>query len=121
LCPLTGSKQKAPGEKEKHILPSSFYGKGGTKFPKTLNDMLVRKTFRLELFARSRNLNLSKCAIWKSQTISAKPDGVGAASQPWIAKGEPIWIADAHRGDGKRFIVLAFDFVCVAVFDSLFS
>ena len=28
-------------------------------------------------------------------------------SQPWIAKGEPIWIVDAHRDDGRRFIVHA--------------
>jgi hypothetical protein len=32
---------------------------------------------------------------------------LGAASQPWIVKGRTIWIADAHRGDGKRFIVHA--------------
>jgi hypothetical protein len=23
----------------------------------------------------------------------------------WIPTGQTIWIADAHRGDGKRFIV----------------
>jgi hypothetical protein len=27
--------------------------------------------------------------------------------QPWIPTGETIWIADAHRGDGKRFVVRA--------------
>jgi hypothetical protein len=36
------------------------------------------------------------------------PGGVGAASQPWIAKGRTIWIVDAQR-DGKRFIVNADD------------
>jgi hypothetical protein len=30
-----------------------------------------------------------------------------AASQPWIAKARPIWIADADRGDRKRFVVQA--------------
>jgi len=42
----------------------------------------------------------------KSNLISAKPVGVGAACQPWIL-GRTIWIADAHRGDGRRFIVRA--------------
>jgi hypothetical protein len=27
--------------------------------------------------------------------------------QPWIPRGETIWIVDAHRGDGKRFVVRA--------------
>jgi hypothetical protein len=27
--------------------------------------------------------------------------------QPLIPRGRTIWIADAHRGDGKRFIVRA--------------
>jgi hypothetical protein len=27
--------------------------------------------------------------------------------QPWIPTGETIWIADAHRGDGKRLVVHA--------------
>ena len=35
------------------------------------------------------------------QTNSAKPVGVGAASQ------RTIWIADAHRDDGKRYVVRA--------------
>jgi hypothetical protein len=29
------------------------------------------------------------------------------SSQQWIAAGEPIWIVDAHRSDGKRFIIRA--------------
>ena len=37
-------------------------------------------------------------------TISAKPVGVGAACQQWIPT---IWIVDAHRDDGKRFVVRA--------------
>ena len=28
-------------------------------------------------------------------------------SQLWIAKGRTIWIVDAHRDDGRRFIVHA--------------
>jgi hypothetical protein len=31
----------------------------------------------------------------------------GAASQRLIPNGRTIWIADARRGDGKRFIVRA--------------
>ena len=27
--------------------------------------------------------------------------------QPWIPTGRTIWIADAHRDDGKRFVVRA--------------
>ena len=32
---------------------------------------------------------------------------LGAASQPLILSGRTIWIADAHRDDGKRFVVRA--------------
>jgi len=42
-----------------------------------------------------------------SLTISVKPDGVGLASQRLIPAARTIWIADAHRGDEKRFIVRA--------------
>jgi len=38
--------------------------------------------------------------------ISARPAGVGAASQRLIPTWRTIWIADAHRDDGKRFVVL---------------
>ena len=30
-----------------------------------------------------------------------------AGSQPLILEGRTIWIVDAHRGDGKRFVVRA--------------
>jgi len=40
-------------------------------------------------------------------TISRKLVGVGAASQRSIPTGEPSLFVDAHRGDGKRFIVRA--------------
>jgi hypothetical protein len=39
--------------------------------------------------------------------ISAKPDGVAAGFQPLIPNGRTIWIADAHRDNGKRFVVRA--------------
>ena len=42
-----------------------------------------------------------------SLTISAKPDGVGAASQRLIPTGEQSGLRDAHRDDGKRFVVRA--------------
>jgi hypothetical protein len=32
---------------------------------------------------------------------------LGLPFQPWILAGRTIWIADAHRGDGKRFVVRA--------------
>ena len=31
----------------------------------------------------------------------------GAACQPIDSRGRTIWIADAHRDDGKRFVVRA--------------
>jgi len=37
----------------------------------------------------------------------AKPVGVGAVSQLVDSKGRTIFVADAHRGDGKRFVVHA--------------
>jgi len=45
---------------------------------------------------------------WQSSlTNSAKPDGVTATSQRWIVTARTIWIADAHRDGGKRFVVRA--------------
>ena len=45
---------------------------------------------------------------WKSSlTISAKLVGAWAGSQLWIPKGRTIWIADAHRDDGRRYVVRA--------------
>jgi hypothetical protein len=38
-------------------------------------------------------------------TISGKPIGVGEASQPWTPALQTIFVADAHLGDGHRFIV----------------
>jgi len=40
-------------------------------------------------------------------TLSAKPDGVGAVSQPWIFAAGSIFVAEAHRDDGKPFVVRA--------------
>jgi hypothetical protein len=42
-----------------------------------------------------------------SPTISRKPDGVGAVFQLLIWTGKRSGIADAHRGNGKRFVVRA--------------
>jgi len=39
--------------------------------------------------------------------ISTKPVGVGAAVSAIDREGRTIWIADAHRDDGRRFIVRA--------------
>ena len=36
-----------------------------------------------------------------------KPVEVGATCQPIDSEWRTIWIADAHRGDGRRFIVRA--------------
>jgi hypothetical protein len=49
------------------------------------------------------------CSTGKSSlTISAKPDGVGGACVSAIdSNGRTIWIADAHRCNGKRFVVRA--------------
>jgi hypothetical protein len=38
-----------------------------------------------------------------------KPVGAGAVSQPLMPTGERSGFADAHRDDGKRFIVRADD------------
>jgi hypothetical protein len=35
------------------------------------------------------------------------PDGAGAVVSAIDSMGRTIWILDAHRGDGKRFIVRA--------------
>src|SRR5215475_11666323 len=37
----------------------------------------------------------------------AKPGGVAAASQPWTPTDVRFFVADAHRDDGKHFIVRA--------------
>src|SRR6266487_3891036 len=42
-----------------------------------------------------------------SLTISAKPVGSWGCVSAVDSKGRTIWIADAHRGDGQRFIVHA--------------
>jgi hypothetical protein len=39
--------------------------------------------------------------------VSDRDTEAGPASQPWIPTRWTIWIADAHRDDGKRFIVRA--------------
>ena len=37
-------------------------------------------------------------------TISARPDGDWVGYQQSILAAKAIWIVDAHRDDGKRFI-----------------
>ena len=47
-------------------------------------------------------------SIGKSSPIDlAKQDGAWAGSRPLTLKGRTIWIIDAHRGDGKSFVVRA--------------
>jgi hypothetical protein len=43
----------------------------------------------------------------QSLTISRKPVGAWVMSQPLIPISEQFWMADAHRDDGKRFVVHA--------------
>src|SRR5438874_8127792 len=51
--------------------------------------------------------NDSREVLGSSLTISAKPAGVGDASQSWIPRARAVWITDAYRGDGNRFVVRA--------------
>jgi len=45
---------------------------------------------------------------WESsETDSAKPVGAWAGVSAIDAQGRTIWIVDAHRGDGRHFIVRA--------------
>jgi len=48
-------------------------------------------------------------------TISAMPDGVGAAYQPSIPIGKPSLLQDDHRDDGRPFIVHADEKLSVLV------
>ena len=45
--------------------------------------------------------------LQSSQAGFTRPVGVWTGSQLWILKGRTIWIVDAHRDDGRRFIVRA--------------
>jgi hypothetical protein len=49
-------------------------------------------------------MSKSREVLRSSPTNSAKPVGVWAASQRLIPTARTIWIIDAHRGDGKRFV-----------------
>ena len=42
-----------------------------------------------------------------SLTISVRPVGVGGCVSALDFNGRTMWIADAHRDDGKRFVVRA--------------
>ena len=57
-----------------------------------------------------KNNMIHRMKYWGSSlTISVKPVGVGAVISAIDSNGKTIWIADAHRGDGKRFVVRADD------------
>ena len=70
-------------------LPTSFYGNGEPKFPS------------LPRFY----INLSFC-VWRPGLRCIVNAGWSVG---WVSaidlEGRTIWIVDAHRGDGKRFIV----------------
>jgi hypothetical protein len=51
--------------------------------------------------------NLVNMCRKSSLTILANLVEVGAASQPLDSRGRTIFVVDAHRGDGQRFIVRA--------------
>jgi hypothetical protein len=52
--------------------------------------------------------DLGSGIVWEWRlTISAKPGGVGAVFSAIDSNGRTIWIADAHRDNGKRFVVRA--------------
>src|SRR4029453_9780379 len=57
---------------------------------------------------RKKRQNPSREVIGKSSlTISAKPVGAWGCVSAIDSNGRTIWIADAHRDDGKRFVVRA--------------
>jgi len=58
---------------------------------------------------RAKDAQSIKVKYWEiiADNLSKKPVGVGAASQPWITKGERSSLTDAHRDDGKRFAARA--------------
>ena len=45
--------------------------------------------------------------LWLSSQRYARMRTAAVAVLRFEADGRPIWIADAHRGDGKRFVVRA--------------
>jgi hypothetical protein len=70
--------------------------------------MLVAFIFMLAVYKAKEAESAAREVLCKSSlTISAKPGGVGAASQPVGSRGRTIFVADAHRGDGKGFVVRA--------------
>src|SRR5215469_7356411 len=50
-----------------------------------------------------------RCGFGKTTIVDSLKKGrwIPATSQRWMGNGRTIWIADAHRGDGKRFVVRA--------------
>ena len=74
--------------------------------PATLqNDGTSEST--IDLLTRERMTDPVRTTGKSLPTISRKPVGVGVASQQLMPTEEQTWIADAHRDDGKRFVVHA--------------
>ena len=53
--------------------------------------------------------------LQSSQAGFTRPVGVWTGSKLWILKGRTIWIVDAHRDDGRRFIVRSDDILTAFV------
>ena len=75
--------------------------------------MIVRHSYQLKADGRQCALRAS---YWRAATAAMKyweiiADNLSKAGWSWDcvsvldSEGRTIWIADAHRGDGKRFIV----------------
>jgi len=82
--------------------------------------ILIASTTNLAVLTQKKRLIRSSsrpfisfchCCMWStgkpSPTISAKPVGVWAGSQPSIVRDEQSGSLNAHRGDGQRFAVRA--------------
>ena len=52
----------------------------------------------------------SPLRVWQNdycRQFEERPVGFRLHLSVWMDNGRTIWIADAHRGDGKRFVVRA--------------
>jgi hypothetical protein len=65
-------------------------------------------TYACRVFEKIKRLDSCTSNTGKSSlAISAKPVGVGGCVSAIDSNGRTIFIADAHRDDGKRFVVHA--------------
>jgi len=65
-------------------------------------------TYHFVIAVWSKNAISGTRSIRKSLlTISAKQAGAGGCVSAVTSEGRIIWVADAHRGDGNRFVVHA--------------